>query len=1183
MMHNPVMSNRNHNLLLWNCNGLQSHIPMIQRILSPSPHSSNANSLSNSSSRTPSILLFTETHLSPNSKISNITDYQWFHSVSRALSLGRHRGGVSALIHHSIACRTINSNLTLSTYADPTTTLWLELHPPNCRPFIIGLVYLYTNIDQTSLSSLFKSMKDVCNNYPNHPIFLLGDFNLHHYDWNDNCTEPTTNATRFVDTINELDLDFCVNSIYLPNQPTSSRSSTSIIDLVFTNQPSLVDDLSFSHFRSSLHSDHFPLDLQIDLSPPVPLPSPSIPIDNPRLSWNLKKADWVDFEKRLTPLLRDRFPFDSLSLLLPSDSPHVTHSLNTITNANQILNECIHDAAVAAVGLKRISKQSKHWFSYSKVQPAHQQLIDAYHAYNSAPSTDSQAHSTFSAARREWKEVVKEAKNWSWSNLCEEIQSDPRSQLKWSIFKRSMPSSYSPISSIPDRNNNLPNSLEESLNNFATAFVDSAVPPQAPPRFNRIVSSALRSPPPVSPANSFLSDRSPFTIEVVAEQLKWQHTDTACGPDSIAALFLKHGGDFLAECLSALYNFSWFHSVLPQSWRDADVIPLYKGKGARHSPLSFRPISMTSIIIRTFEHLIHHQLVREFDTDAHTIFDSNQFGFRNQRSTEDALFYLHFHLQKLLLSQHGKVPVAFLDLKKAFDRVDPDTLLYRLRQEGIGGYGYKWVESFLTDRRFRVVSTNSSSNWFKNKFGVPQGCVLSPFLFLTYINPVAQKIRLLQTKYNLDRPPVHIILFADDIAIFPDITIDNWKLYFQEALDCLSEWSADFRMEWSPDKSQIVFFGRSKNQPANPVFFLSNFQLQEIDRYRYLGIIHDRQLNWSHHSREVIAKARSDSYLISRIISRDHSAPFFPAIRALVMGYLRPRCLYGIAHWKPSETTLHKLQSSFLYPLKRILRLPYSASNLGTLVEANCPSFETFRQQQILRFGWRATQCLTSSHPTSVLFSLSSTEFQTDFTIPKYLQPLLHECEGIENSWNIPTNNPLLKISFPSKSKSKMLEQTYHDWSQSGSTAPLLSQQLKPIDKPSRSIYLYREKDKRISNIRSQFRAGRFRTNQWLHRMNRSIHRSPNCPLHRPDSIQYVETVQHILLECDAYRISRNLLRSQLRQLQCDLNLSSILGVVNPTKSRGKLNWENADSILHYTGLFLLKLISNPGRNFDFR
>ena len=106
--------------------------------------------------------------------------------------------------------------------------------------------------------------------------------------------------------------------------------------------------------------------------------------------------------------------------------------------------------------------------------------------------------------------------------------------------------------------------------------------------------------------------------------------------------------------------------------------------------------------------------------------------------------------------------------------------------------------------------------------------------------------------------------------------------------------------------------------------------------------------------------------MICRVI-HPPSAPRFPAVRALCIGYMRARCTSAFAFWSPTGKQVRQMQAAFLRPIQRVLGLPTSSHHLGALVEAHCPSFAALRTQAAARFLLRAEQLLLShpTHPTS--------------------------------------------------------------------------------------------------------------------------------------------------------------------------------------------------------------------------
>ena len=152
---------------------------------------------------------------------------------------------------------------------------------------------------------------------------------------------------------------------------------------------------------------------------------------------------------------------------------------------------------------------------------------------------------------------------------------------------------------------------------------------------------------------------------------------------------------------------------------------------------NYRPILLLSNIDKLFEEIIKVRLVSFLDTN--NILVNNQFGFRNEHSTLHALISLTENIRKNLDQGNFSCSV-FLDLQKAFDTVDHKILLSKLHHYGIRGTANSWFRSYLENRKQSVFANGVSSKKHYIKFGVPQGSVLGPILFLISINDLCNAI-----------------------------------------------------------------------------------------------------------------------------------------------------------------------------------------------------------------------------------------------------------------------------------------------------------------------------------------------------------------------------------------------------------------------------------------------------------
>ena len=296
----------------------------------------------------------------------------------------------------------------------------------------------------------------------------------------------------------------------------------------------------------------------------------------------------------------------------------------------------------------------------------------------------------------------------------------------------------------------------------------------------------------------------------------------------------------MLSAITRCFNVVLESGLVPTSWCVAIICPIYKKNGPRSSSDCYRGISLLSCIGKLFTSAINRRLKDTLEKE--NVIGPEQAGFRSRHSTTDHAFALHCILA-FYLNRHKRVYAAFLDYKKAFDRVDRTYLWLKLISYGIDGKVLNVIRNIYSQAKSCVRTHEGMSEIFRSCTGVRQGENLSPLLFAMYINDfkefISARCKGLRTleeeaaREDLDCYAIRglcVMLYADDTLLLSETEED-----LQLALNSTSEYCKQWDIAINPTKSKVVVFSRGKIRKL-PKLILDGAELEVTFDFSYLGV-----------------------------------------------------------------------------------------------------------------------------------------------------------------------------------------------------------------------------------------------------------------------------------------------------------------------------------------------------------
>ncbi|SNX87918.1 uncharacterized protein MEPE_06629 [Melanopsichium pennsylvanicum] len=737
----------------------------------------------------------------------------------------------------------------------------VQLHPLN-HPDILclqvntlaGSLLLASVYNSPQSQELLSPLATLLHGTIAQPCLVLGDFNLHHPAWESDTTSSSRHVDSFLAALAERDLHLLTPRDLGTFLGPSGRCTT--IDLAF-GCPTVAGALrSITRLDNDHGSDHFAVEIHLDLSPMPPAPSPI----------SLQTKDEAAFATAVQQ-----------AWYAKPQSNRPPASLHDLDGHAEALTDAIRTGYKALAAPIRIGPATREWFVPS-LKEGRRLAHQARRAFQVGTGT----HASWKEQQRKYKKSIRAAKRAHSRQRLDEV-ADPRSLWKLAKLGNNRVAAFK-IAPLQMANGMLTTCLEDKEAALASEFL---LPPNRPSPSD---AQAL----PASTAAPWL----PFTTAEVQQRINAAKLRSAPGPDLISWRLIKVLAalwpDFVPIVTAFFNDCAIRFGHHPRCFKVATVAILRKPNKSDYSKAgAYRPISLLPVLGKLLEGLVAGRILAEAETNSNLI-AAEHYGGRPGRSTEDALIRIHEFIRH---SQRNGLHCALvaLDVKGAYNAVQPGILADALAKAKLPSAVISWATSFMADRRALLRLESSFLGPMRRvDVGLPQGSPISQLFWLIYSRGMVEHQRLRRTLS---------IGWVDDKTLLVAGPIDTLRRDVVRALDPALQWAQSHEAAFDPAKSGYMIFSPRHAPASLGDIDLDGLRLTHSPSLKILGVTFGPKLSWTSHVAAVSAKATS---ALGTILAWGNRAWGFrfQLQRQLYISGVWPIMSYACAVWhKPRAAT----------------------------------------------------------------------------------------------------------------------------------------------------------------------------------------------------------------------------------------------------------------------------------------
>lgn len=848
--------------------------------------------------------VITESHLSE--EIQNAEIHIAGYTAYRRDRKDRIQGGVIVYIKDTLA----NNSEVIYEYSNGIVES-IAVHIKSINCIIIG-IYRPPDCKLSEYKYILDNIDKVLTNLPDPTpdIHFLGDFNFPFLKWDPETGIPkyVSGSTRDQQEQAKCTLRFAENHLLIQNvlKPTRLKNT---LDLCFTNNSDAYHSINV-HTTSISDHDIIMSNTTYNVKQASESTKDSIPLTGfQKYNFFSEEADWNGLNKMLEEISWDED----------------LHNLD-VNQSLKFINDTIMSACENLIPKRKVGGKK------SKI-PKHNRCLMKRRCRINKRLTQTLNESTKLKLTREKYSIEKKLREMHYQSRKNDEEKATGAIKRNSKFFFAYAKKYS---TIPTTIGPLIDSAGSVIGNIKTICemfrqqYESVFSPPLPGKKVQDPKGFFKS------SNETELQDITFSENDFIEAIKELKIESAPGPDGFPSIVLKKCSNAVALPLRILWRKSLDSGIVPHLLKDATVTPIFKGgNNSKGIAKNYRPIALTSHLIKVFEKVMRKYVVRYLDKHNHI--NSNQHGFRAGRSCLSQLL-AHYDFILSELEKGNNVDVIYLDFAKAFDKVDHGVLLHKLRDLGITGKIGIWIHSFLTNR-YQYVSVNKENSSRSCVLsGVPQGSVLGPLLFLVLIGDI-----------DASKKHCFVSSFADDTRAAAGVSCHTDQENVQKDLETIYTWSRINNMQFNNDKFERIAYGRNTDLKNHVYLSADNSPIPTTNDAKDLGVKMSADATFSTHISQISDKAtKLASWILRTFISRE-KAVMLTLWKSLVLCRLEYNCPLWNSAKIGEIKALEAVQRTFTSKIAGMDALNY----WDRLVALNLYSLQRRRERYDAIYVWK--------------------------------------------------------------------------------------------------------------------------------------------------------------------------------------------------------------------------------------